>query len=148
MNELLIIFLVGILPCLIVGVWQTCVGCQVMSRAIKSETWKVTQGRLMTHNEEITNEVNFHLNTPLQVTYQVEGQRYFCKKISLYENWKQRNEVANQLQQLVEVPVYYNPRNHHEAVIEKGIKPAYWAPVVLGVSSLLMAIAGFYFLVF
>ena len=102
----------------------------------------------MTNDEGITNEVNFHLSTPLQVAYQVEGQRYFCKKISLYENWEQRNQTVNQLQQLAEVPVYYNPSNHHEAVIEKGVKPAYWAPLVLGVSSLLVAMAGFYFLIF
>ena len=148
MNEFLVIFWVGILPCLIVGIWQTFVGYKVLNRAKKSQTWQVAQGILIAQEEQTTaNEVNFHLDTPLQVVYKVEGQEYYCRKVTLYENLKQRAQAIAQIQQLASVPVYYNPLNHKEAVIYKGVKPAYWLPVVLGVSSLLVAVAGFYFLV-
>lgn len=149
MNEYLIIFLVGIVPCLIVGIWQTFVGFSVIQRARKSKTWQQAQGMLVQQEDiPVGNEVAFHLNTPLQVAYQVEGHQYYCQKVSLYENWKQKNEAIFQLQQLPAVPVYYNPQNHREAVIEKGLKPIYWLPIALGTSSLTMALMGIYFLMF
>lgn len=148
MNELIIIFLVGIVPCLIVGVWQTCVGCRVLDRARRSQNWQITRGTLVNNPESFTsNEVAFHVNASLQIAYQVDGQKYLCEKVNLYENWKQRTKTREQIQQLASFPVYYNPDNHQEAVIEKGVKSVYWLPIILGISSLTMATLSFYFLV-
>lgn len=148
MNELIIIFLVGIVPCLIVGVWQTYVGCRVLNKARRSQNWQITRGTLVNNTENFTsNEVTFHLNTSLQIAYQVDGQKYLCEKVNLYENWKQRAKTKEQVQELTSFLVYYNPNNHQEAIIEKGIKSVYWLPIILGISSLTMATLSFFFLV-
>lgn len=148
MNELLIIFLVGVLPCLIVGVWQTSVGYSVISRALQSKGWHRTNGVLTTQAQSSADEVDFYAITPLSIAYRVEGRVYHCQKVNLYENWKKQTQAAQQFQSQDFVPVYYNPRNHQEAVIETGLKPVYWLPVALGISSLLMAVAGVYYVVF
>ncbi|WP_299463743.1 DUF3592 domain-containing protein [uncultured Microscilla sp.] len=148
MNELLIIFLVGVVPCLIVGVWQTSVGYLVISRALQSKTWQKTNGVLTASIESTADEVDFSAVVPLKIAYRVDGQIYHCRKVNLYENWKKQAQAAQQLQSKDFVPVYYNPKNHQEAVIEKGLKPVYWLPVALGISSLVMAMAGVYYLVF
>lgn len=147
MNEYLIIFLVGIVPCLIVGIWQTCVGCMVISRARKSLDWQMVRGKL-TPTESILSgdEVAFHLPDALQISYRVEGHHYHCQKLHLYENWKQRGALLQQLSTAQAVPVYYNPAKPQEAVVERGIKPHYWLPLILGISSLTMALLGSFFL--
>lgn len=148
MNEYLIIFLVGIVPCLIVGIWQTCVGCIVIQRARKSLGWQAVGGKLTSLNDDLTgDEVAFHLQDQMQIAYQVNGQSYYTQKLHLYENWKQRQTLLQQLSPTQSVSVYYNPDKPQEAVIERGIKPVYWLPLVLGLSSLIMALLGSYFLI-
>ena len=148
MNEYLIIFLVGIVPCLIVGIWQTFVGYSVIHQARKSLDWQVARGKLTpAQNTLAGDEVAFHVQNALQISYQVGEQNYHCQKLNLYENWKQRTSWLQQLSPTQAVPVYYNPAKPQEAVIERGIKPHYWLPLILGISSLTMALLGSYFLI-
>ena len=150
MNRILSIIIAGIGLALLLG------GCWIIYESNQASTWPTTKGTIVESYLEVNHLpkiLEWHQDplcwygVDIHYLYRIKGQVYFSKRLTFYE-WSTRssqlaNQVLNKYRRMQIVPVYYDPQNPENAILEPAIYGDLFFVFIFGV---LLTFVGFSFL--
>ncbi len=125
----------------------------IVYRGISSYSWPYCSGKIISSGLQQTERldpgegIDKTYSPKIVYEYAVNGARYTNDRIFFGEFGSgiksSIKRIADKYPPGKEVPVYYNPKNPQEAVLEKGVKAIILIPLISGIIFLLIGIAGY-----
>jgi hypothetical protein len=120
------------------------VACSIgIDRASETSSWHQTQGQITSAKATAPfglrrrGNRNYHVN--ITYAYRVGDAEYVSSRVSGVETGEDGRQIVRRYPAGATVPVYYNPANPSEAVLEAGVPGRMWIYVVASIASALGA---------
>ena len=141
---------------LVVGIGVSILGVQTTQKSIASDNWPQTQGTIITsdietHKTHTKHGYSYTYGPEIVYTYSVNGQSYTANKVSYStgssSDVSYAQKIVNTYPVGTQIPVFYNPENPTEAVLEPGSNTMTYFPIIFGIVFIAVGIGGIIYII-